>query len=79
MALPFSLLLSGCQSAGLQIPENGITMELGAELPSSAADYVVAEEYGDITIDTQEINTQAVGTYIAIVLYKGRRLALFQS
>ena len=74
MALPFSLLLSGCQSAGLQIPENGITMELGAELPSSAADYVVAEEYGDITIDTQEINTQAVGTYIAIVLYKGKEV-----
>lgn len=72
MAVPFSLLLSGCQSAGLQIPENGITIELGAELPSSAADYVTANEYGDITIGTQEINTQAVGTYTATVFYKGK-------
>lgn len=71
--LPMALLLTGCTGAGIELPENGITLELGAELPTSADDYLTAKTYEDIFIDTSAVNMQQVGTYTISVFYKDKK------
>lgn len=68
--IQLSVLLTGCGTMDIQIPEEGITVELGSELPVDAAAYVAAEAYEDISIHTGEVDTGAVGTYSVPVFYK---------
>lgn len=72
--LPMALLLTGCTGTGIELPENGITLELGAELSTSAEDYLTAKTYEDIFIDTSAVNMQQVGTYTISVFYKDKEV-----
>lgn len=72
LALPVALLLSGCGTVDIQIPENGIQVELGTELPTDPSDYVTAKKYAEISVDLSEIDVQTVGSYTATILYKNK-------
>lgn len=72
MVMQLSVMLTGCGKIDIQIPEDGITVELGTELSVDASEYVTAEEYEDISIYTEEVDTYTVGTYTAPVYYKDK-------
>lgn len=70
--IQLSVFFTGCGAIELQLPEEEMTVELGEELPTDAAAYVTAESYEDITVCTDEVDTQTVGTYPVTVFYKDR-------
>jgi len=70
--LHLSVLVTGCGAIDLELLEEGMTVELGSKLPTEAAAYVTAESYEDITLDTDDVDTQTVGTYVVTVFHKDR-------
>ena len=78
VAAQLFVLLSGCGTVDVQIPEDGITVELGEELSEDISDYVEAEDYTELSIDTDSVDLSAVGTYTATVYYKTRDIGTLQ-
>lgn len=70
LVMQLSMVLTGCGKIDIQIPEEGITVELGSELPEEISEYVTAEKYENISINTEEVDTSVVGTYSVSVYYK---------
>lgn len=65
-------VLGGCSQLKIQIPDEGVTVELGEELPVEKAYYVITEDkyYSDIRIDLSDVDVNKAGQYEAKVLYK---------
>lgn len=77
MVMHMSLALTGCGRMDIEIPEDGITVELGSELSEDVSEYVTAKEYEDLSIHTETIDTFTVGTYTASVYYKDKEAGTF--
>lgn len=77
MVMHMSLALTGCGKVDIQIPEDGITLELGSELSEDVSEYVTAKEYEDLSIRTEKVDIFTVGTYTASVYYKDKEAGTF--
>lgn len=78
MVMHMSLALAGCGKMDIQIPEEGVMVELGSELSEDASDYVTAEEYEDLSLHTETVDTFTVGSYTVSVYYKDKETGTFQ-
>ena len=78
MVMHMSLALTGCGKMDIQIPEEGVTVELGSELSEDVSDYVTAEEYEDLSLHAETVDTFIVGSYTASVYYKDKEAGTFQ-
>ena len=78
MVMHMSLALPGCGKMDIQIPEEGVTVELGSELSEDVSDYVTAEEYEDLSLHAETVDTFIVGSYTASVYYKDKEAGTFQ-
>ena len=70
LLMQFSLATAGCGRIDIQIPEEGTELELGSEFPEDMSEYIIAEEYDNLSIRTEEVDTTAVGVYRAPVHYR---------
>ena len=78
MVMHMSLALPGCGKMDIQIPEEGVMVELGSELSEDVSDYVKAEEYEDLSLHTETVDTFTVGSYTVSVYYKDKETGTFQ-
>lgn len=78
LIMQLSMVLTGCGKIDIQIPEEGITVELGSDLPVEISDYVTADEYENISINTDKVDTSAVGFYSVPVYYKHKEAGVLQ-
>ncbi len=78
MVMHMSLALAGCGKMDIQIPEEGVMVELGSELSEDVSDYVTAEEYEDLSLHTETVDTFTVGSYTVSVYYKDKETGTFQ-
>lgn len=78
LLMQFSLAIAGCGRIDIQIPEEGIELELGSEFSEDISEYITAEEYDNLSIRTEEVDTTAVGVYMAPVYYKEKEIGTLQ-
>lgn len=78
MVMYMSLVLTGCGKMDIQILKEEITVELGSKLSENVSDYVTAEEYGDLSLHIETVDTFTVGSYTASVYYKDKEAGTFQ-
>ena len=78
LLMQFSLATAGCGMIDIQIPEEGIELELGSEFPEDMSEYITAEEYDNLSIRAEEVDTTAVGVYMAPVYYKEKEIGTLQ-
>ena len=85
MALAASMVLAGCSGSDFTLASENVTLELGDELSTNAADYVkfkdnVSQEkqeeiLADTTVDLSGVDQDAIGEYEAMVIYDGKNLS----